>query len=73
MVVMFRMSPEKKEKYIKKLDKMSEFIEEFKDCLEESSEYDDEVSYRHEDYDEEDYVKVPRSRYARMAKRSKMG
>jgi hypothetical protein len=52
---------------------MSEFIDEFKDCLEESSEYDDGVSYRHEDYDEEDYVKVPRSRYARMAKRSKMG
>lgn len=70
---MFRMSPEKKEKYIKKLDKMSDFIEEFKECLEESPEYEDEVSYRHDEYDEEDYVKIPRSRYTRMAKRNKMG
>jgi len=71
MVIMFRMTPEKKEKYIKKLDKMSDFIEEFKDCLENTSE---EPDYRHEDYEEdEDYVKVPRSRYSRMMKRSKMG
>jgi Asp-tRNA(Asn)/Glu-tRNA(Gln) amidotransferase C subunit len=71
MVVMFRMSPEKREKYIKKLDKMMDFIEEFKECLEDSEE---ESSYRHEDYDgDEEYVKVPKSHYARMMKRSKMG
>lgn len=67
---MYKMTPEKKEKYIKKLDKMSEFIDEFKECLEDSEE---DVSYRHEDYDDEDYVRVPKSRYARMMKRGKMG
>jgi HSP90 family molecular chaperone len=70
MVIMYKMTPEKKEKYIKKLDKMSEFIDEFKECLEDSEE---DVSYRHEDYDDEDYVRVPKSRYARMMKRGKMG
>ena len=70
MVIMYKMTPEKKEKYIKKLDKMSEFIDEFKECLEDS---DEDVSYRHEDYDDEDYVRVPKSRYARMMKRGKMG
>lgn len=70
MIIMYKMTPEKKEKYIKKLDKMSEFIDEFKECLEDSEE---DVSYRHEDYDDEDYVRVPKSRYARMMKRGKMG
>ena len=70
MVVMYRMTPEKKEKYIKKLDKMMDFLEEFKDCLEDSEESTD---YRHEEYEDEDYVKVPKSRYSRMMKRSKMG
>lgn len=42
MVVMLRMTPEKKEKYTKKLDKMLDFIEEFKECLEDSEEYDEE-------------------------------
>lgn len=36
------MSSEKKEKYIKKLDKMVDFIEEFRECLEETEDYDDE-------------------------------
>lgn len=36
------MSPEKKEKWVKKLDKMSEFIDEFKECLEESEDYEGE-------------------------------
>lgn len=70
MVVMLRMSPEKRDKYIKKLDKMAEFIDDFKECLEES---DEDTKYRHDDYDEdEDYVKVPKSKYSRMMKRSKM-
>ena len=71
MVVMFKMTPEKKEKFVKKLDKMSDFIEEFKECLESANE---EENFRHDDYDEEDdYVKVPRSRYAKMMKRDRMG
>ena len=70
MVIMFRMTPEKKEKYIKKLDKMADFIDEFKECLEDS----EETNYRHEEYDDEDeYIKVPKSRYARMMKRGRMG
>jgi hypothetical protein len=36
------MSPEKKDKFTKKIDKMLEFLEEFKECLEESEEYDGE-------------------------------
>ena len=69
MVVMYRMTPEKKEKFIKKLDKMEEFLDEFRDCLESAEE---EPSYRHEEYEDEDYVKIPKSRYSRMMKRSKM-
>jgi len=42
MVVMFKMTPEKKEKMTKKLDKMIDYIEEFKDCLENSDDYDEE-------------------------------
>jgi hypothetical protein len=42
MVVMFRMTPEKKEKFNKKIDKMMGFLEEFKECLEDSEEYEDE-------------------------------
>ena len=48
---MFRMTPEKKEKFTMKLDKMIDFIEEFKECLEDSEDYDgddmeDEPVYR---------------------------
>jgi len=39
---MYRMTPEKKEKYTKKIDKMIDFLEEFKDCLEDSEDYDGE-------------------------------
>jgi hypothetical protein len=42
MVVMFRMTPEKKEKFGKKIDKMMDFLEEFKECLEDSEDYEDE-------------------------------
>lgn len=58
---MYRMTPEKKEKYIKKLDKMMDFLEEFKDCLEDS---DEETSYRHGEYEDEEYERVPKSRYS---------
>ena len=51
MVVMLKMSPEKKDRMTKKLDKMIDFIEEFKECLEDSEDYDgddmeDEPMYR---------------------------
>ena len=39
---MFRMTPEKKEKFNKKIDKMMDFLEEFKECLEDSEEYSGE-------------------------------
>ena len=42
MVVMFKMTPEKKEKFSKKIDKMMDFLEEFKECLEDSEDYEDE-------------------------------
>jgi hypothetical protein len=42
MVVMFKMTPEKKEKYTKKIDKMMDFLEEFKECLEDGENYDEE-------------------------------
>lgn len=69
MVIMFRMTPEKKEKMIRKLDKMEDFIEEFRSCLENSAE-EDESSYRRmysRDYDEED--ERTRSRYSHMGRR----
>ena len=40
MIIMRRMTPEKKEKFTMKLDKMIDFIEEFKECLEDSEDYD---------------------------------
>ena len=51
MIIMRRMTPEKKEKFTMKLDKMIDFIEEFKECLEDSEDYDgddmeDEPMYR---------------------------
>lgn len=51
MIVMFRMTPEKKEKMSKKIDKMMDFLDEFKTCIEEGEEYDEdeldeEPSYR---------------------------
>lgn len=42
MVVMFKMTSEKKEKFSRKIDKMMDFLEEFKECLDSSDEYDDE-------------------------------
>ena len=39
---MYKMTPEKKEKFTKKIDKMMDFLEEFKECLEDSEEYDGE-------------------------------
>lgn len=69
MVIMFRMTPEKKEKMIRKLDKMEDFIEEFRSCLENSAE-EEESSYRRmysRDYDEED--ERARSRYSHMGRR----
>ena len=42
MVIMYKMTPEKKEKFTKKIDKMIDFLEEFKECLEDSEEYDGE-------------------------------
>lgn len=41
MIVMYKMTPAKKEKYISKIDKMMDFLEEFKTCLDESDEYDE--------------------------------
>ena len=46
MVIMYKMSPEKKEMYTHKIEKMIDFLEEFKECLEESEYSDEEPEYR---------------------------
>lgn len=48
MVIMYKMTPAKKEKFIGKIDKMMDFLEEFRTCLDESDEYDEyeEPMYR---------------------------
>ena len=43
MVVMFRMSSDKRDRMLHKLDKMMDFLEEYKTCLEEAGE---EEEYR---------------------------
>ena len=58
---MYRMTPEKKEKYTKKIDKMIDFLEEFKDCLEDS-----------EDYDGEEWEEEPQYRTSRRGGMSSM-
>lgn len=45
MVIMYKMTPEKKEKFTHKIEKMMDFLEEFHECLEES-EVSDEPDYR---------------------------
>ena len=42
MIIKYKMSSEKKEKYSKKIDKMMDFLEEFKECLESGDDYEDE-------------------------------
>lgn len=56
---MYKMTSEKKEKFTKKLDKMMDFLEEFRDCLEDS-----------EDYDGEEYDEEPAYRGGSMSRRS---
>ena len=63
MVVMFRMSPEKKEKFSKKIDKMMDFLDEFKECLEDGEEYEDD------DADEPSYRNSMRRRSSGMRSR----
>lgn len=59
MIIMRRMTPEKKEKLTMKLDKMIDFIDEFKECLEDS-----------EDYSDEDMEEEPMYRGGSMSRRS---
>lgn len=72
MVVMFKMTGSKKEKMLHKLEKMEEFIDEFKECLEEAEEvdYDFREDYDH-DYDEHDLKKMMR-RYKALKRAGKM-
>ncbi len=42
MIVRLRMSPEKKEKVTKKIDKMMDFLYDLKECFEESEDYDED-------------------------------
>ena len=67
MVIMYKMTPEKREKYTKKIDKMMDFLEEFKECLEsgmEEDEYGYRGSYRREE--EEPEYRGNRYGYRRM-------
>ena len=68
---MFRMSQTKREKMLKKLEKMEDFIYEFKSCLEDADEEDGEYrrSYRHQEDEDEEYEPSMKSRYSRMRKR----
>lgn len=43
---MYKMTPEKKEKFTHKIEKMMEFLEEFHECLEDSEYSDEEPEYR---------------------------
>lgn len=63
MVVMYRMSSEKKEKMLKKINKMMDFLDEFKYCLE-NSEEEYRGNYR-KDWEEEDDEPKHRYRYSR--------
>jgi hypothetical protein len=68
MVVMYRMSAEKRDKMIHKLDKMMDFLEEYKTCLEEASEEEEYRggSYRKDkEWDEEESYRGGRYRYRR--------
>lgn len=65
MFIMYKMTPEKKEKWTKKLDKMMEFIEEFRDCLEESEDYEGEEWDEEPKYRSNRGMPSMRSRYSR--------
>lgn len=56
---MYKMSSEKKNKMMHKLDKMIEFVEEFKECLENSNNYEEE--------DDEEYYEEPNYRMNRRS------
>lgn len=62
MILVFRMSSEKKERMTSKIDKMMDFLEEFRDCLENASEEEYRSNYREE---MEDDKPKPRYRYRR--------
>ena len=62
---MYKMTPEKKEKWTKKLDKMMEFIEEFRDCLEDSEDYEGEEWDEEPKYRSNRGMSSMRSRYRR--------
>lgn len=63
MVIMYKMTPEKKEKFTKKIDKMMDFLEEFKACLEDAEDYDED------DYEEEPSYRMRGSGSSSMRKR----
>lgn len=69
MVIMYKMTPEKKEKFTHKIEKMMDFLEEFHECLEESEvsdepEYRGGRMYRHE-YHEDEMMHPSRYGYRR--------
>lgn len=66
MIVMYKMTPEKKEKWTRKLDKMIEFAEEFKECLEDSEDFDEE-------YDEPEYRTMRRNSTSMKSRYSRRG
>jgi hypothetical protein len=65
MVIMYKMTPEKRDKFTKKIDKMMDFLEEFKECLEEADEFGD-VEYEEPSYRRHEGIGPSmRSRYSR--------
>ena len=75
MVIMYKMTPEKKEKYAHKIEKMMDFLEEFKECLDESEYSEDMPEYRgggrsyRKEYDEDEMRMEGRYGYRRGGRR----
>lgn len=57
---------------LKRLEKMEEFIDDFKDCLENSEEEDDDFDFRehhNHDYEDDEELKKIMNRYSKLRKR----
>lgn len=66
---MFKMSSEKKDKFIKKIDKMTEFLDEFKECLESGGDYDEDDGWE----EDSPQFKAAMRRAMKSAMRSRYG
>ena len=71
-IIRFRSNSEHSD-ILKKVKKMRKFAADLEECLVDMVEDDDDdLDFRHEDEDDEEYVKVPKSKFYRKAKKSRM-